>query len=173
MREFTKGRMFKGLVIALINALIFIALPLALKFCDISFYGVSVTVDETFVNKWILCGIPITIISFFTGYYEKGNLARFYATLIQVIVVIASIFYIFNVQVDNIISIKYGDISVTIGLAIMGILVFIAIVKSLKIVTAYLDYVDYKEEYETKSKKKSRKNKLLDKLKLIDEEKEE
>lgn len=172
MSDFSNGKLWKGLLLALINGIIFIAIPVWLKSLNLSYSGVTIIINEDFLNKWLYCGIPITIISFFTGFYEKGNISKVYATGLQVIIVIVSLFYIFGTDVDDIAIIHTGTTVISVGLAIAGMLVAISISKCLKFVIAYVDYIDYRKEFREKADEKDgkRKNKLLEKMDLIDEE---
>lgn len=95
MNEFAleEGEVSKGIIGGVLGVIKYLVIPLAIMYVVTSFIsgvGEDIPVQDKLdlvMNAVILVGIPITVLSFFTGFYPKGSYSRMTFGLITVLAI--------------------------------------------------------------------------------------
>ena len=114
---------------------------------------IDVSAVDAVMGKWFIAGIPLIIVSFFQSRYAYGNVRKFYATVIQSFLSIAWMLYITNMgDLSGIVTVSNADLTMVLGVSILGIILIGAAYKMLKLVIAYADYRDNRDDYAEENK---------------------
>ncbi|MDN5357824.1 MAG: hypothetical protein AB7D42_02165 [Candidatus Methanomethylophilaceae archaeon] len=163
-QDLRHGVWWKGMLSAVLSFISIVVVPLVIIWfikdlvatmgAGDEMTGVLDTVTET-VWRYMIYGIPVIVLAFFTAFYTKGNKAKLLFKIITLGYSIAWLFLIFQggvlpLSIDTSGMFSDGDFSlesIDLALDILGIMLIIVVLILLRMVLAYAVYRSNREKY--------------------------
>lgn len=146
-REESAWRAIRALVI---GAVAFIAVPMLLIHYGIPLLPDTVSTDglEAILNRWIIAGMPIVVLSVLAGYFGLGSFARLGCCFTLMVLRIFWLLYLINFgDLSGLVTVTSGDTWISVDVAVTGIMVLTVVFELLRFLVDAGDHVDNRKAY--------------------------
>ncbi len=137
----------RGAVATVIALAVYVALPLAVQDALLPLMPDGVETDgaKALLERWLVAGIPLVVVTFPAKYYGLGTGRRFAFTAVRIVMKIAWMLYVINFgDLNGIFSMEIDGSMYTADLVVKGFAALLTLPLILKMIVAYCDYSEYK-----------------------------
>jgi len=138
----------RGAIAAVIALVLYIALPLILLDALIPKLpeGVEAEGIKALLERWLVAGIPLVILSFPAKYYGLGTVKRLAFSVLHTVVKILWLLYVIRFgDLSGIFSVDVYVGTLNADLVLKGFVALLILPMVFKIVVAYCDYRDHRD----------------------------
>lgn len=146
-REESGWRAFKALVV---SAIVFVAVPMLLIRYGLPLVPDTVSTEgiEAILDRWILAGIPIVLVSVPAAYYGLGSRIRLGCCFVLMALRVFWLLYLINFgDLSDLLTVSDGDTWVSIDVAVTGFMLLTVVFELLRFLVDAGDYVDNCKSY--------------------------
>lgn len=149
MSEYRMGKAHRGLLKSAAALVVYAVVPLLI----LTFIGrLGITVDlsglEDVLVRLAMASPVMAIAAFPAGYYAKGNRARPVAWAVYTVVFVVVILFATGFgSIEGLVTIENGDVGMTVGITVLGLIGVLILFRLLKLVVIFMDNRDHREEF--------------------------
>lgn len=138
----------RGAIAAVIALVFYIALPLILLDALVPKLpeGVDAEGIKALLERWLVAGVPLVILSFPAKYYGLGTVKRFAFAVVRTVLKIVWLLYVIRFgDLSGIVSVDMDGKMIAADLLLKGFVALLILPMVFRIAVAYCDYRDHRD----------------------------